>query len=196
MALRSAHGKAASLGALAVVESCPADELPDGIPAAPSGPVERGPDGRVTPEGARELGRRGGQRAAERRRYAAQLADQLGMAGEVGEALAPYVDAAREYAEAHLADLAQSVGGGRVGPGAASIVQSAALALAASRAMYSEGSRTGDHKLLGQAAQLADKSRVALLTAFELAAREGEARRERARDDSGRSIFARSEVAS
>jgi hypothetical protein len=96
--------------------------------------------------------------------------------GDVGPALEPYVAAAREFAEVHLHDLAQSVGGGRVGPGVASLVQSAALALAASRAMYAEGSRTGDHRLLGQAAQLADKSRVSILTAHELAAREAAAR--------------------
>lgn len=158
-----------------VVETCPADELPAGVPAATS-PVDRREDGTLTPGGARELGRRGGIAAAERRRFAAQLADQLGMA-EVGPALAPYTDAAREFATAHLADLAQSVGGGRVGPGPASMIQSAALALAASRYLYARGSVAGDAKLLGQAAQLADKSRTALLTAHELAAREAQARR-------------------
>jgi hypothetical protein len=175
MALRKAHGAAAAGGALLVIEHAPPDELPAGTPAAPSSPVERRSDGTVTPEGARALGRQGGIGAAERRRYASQLADTLGM-GEVGPGLVLYVDAAREFAEVHLHDLAQSVGGGRVGPGVASMVQSAALALAASRAMYAEGSRTGDHRLLGQAAQLADKSRTSLLTAHELAAREAAAR--------------------
>lgn len=171
MTLRKAHGSAAERGAVVVVETAPADELPAGLPAAPSGPVQRRPDGTLTPEGARVLGRYGGAEAARRRRLAASLADTCGIA-DVGDALQVYVEHAAEFAAAQLAQLAETVGGGMVGPGPSSIVQSAALALAASRYLYAVGSRTGDPKLLGQAATLADKSRTSLLTAHELCARE------------------------
>ena len=174
MPLRKAHGNAAAHGAVVVVEAAPLDEQPDGV-TAPTDPIERRPDGRFTAAGARVAGRLAGKASAHRRKFAARLADQLGMA-TVGDKLAPYVDAASEFASTQLAHLASTVGGGEVGPGPASVVQSAALALAASRYLYAKGSETGDAKLLGHAATLADKSRTSLLTARELAARDAEAR--------------------
>lgn len=175
MTWRKAHGNARRLGALVVVEGAPVDELPPGTPAEPTGPVARRPDGTVDADGARALGRLGGLRTAERKRFAAQLADQLGLA-DVGEHLQPYIGAAREFAEAHLCSLAATVGGGTVGPGPASAIQSAALALASSRWLYSLAAQTGDPKHATAAARLADQSRTALLTAHELAAREAQAR--------------------
>lgn len=172
--LRTAHGRARDLGALVVAETAPVDELPAGVPAAPESPVERRSNGTFTSAGARALGRRGGAEAARRTRFATLLADQLGMA-TVDPEMQPYVDGAKEFALAQRAHLAATVGGGVVGPGPASMVQSAALALAASRYLYARGS-SGDAKLLGQAARLADQSRAALLTAHELAAREAQAR--------------------
>ncbi len=175
MAIRKAHGRASETGALLVVETLPADEQPVGVPVD-TGPVGRRADGTFTPVGARVAGRLAGKVSADRRRFAARLADQLGLA-EVGAELAPYIEAASEFAAAQIAHLAATVGGGHVGPGPASIVQSAALALAASRYLYAVGSRTGDPKLLGQAANLGDKSRTSLLTAHELCAREGKSSR-------------------
>lgn len=172
MTLRKAHGKAAALGAVVVVETLPPDELPVGVPVS-TGPVERRSNGTFTAAGARVAGRLAGRASADRKRFASRLADQLGMA-EVGDELAPYIDAASEFATAQIAHLASTVGGGHVGPGPASIVQSSALALAASRYLYARGSKTGDAKLLGQAATLADKSRTSLLTAHEITAREAQ----------------------
>ncbi len=175
MALRKAHGTAAEHGAIAVVETSPADELPVGVPAEPVRPgVDYDPaTGRFLPGNA--AAERGGRALAARTRFAARLADQLGLV-EVGEELAPYIEPAREYAAAQLAYLAEAVGGGVVGPGPASIVQSAALALAASRYLYAEGSKNGDPKLIVQSAALADKHRMALHSAHELCAREAKAR--------------------
>ncbi len=175
MALRSAHGDYRdSAGALLVVETAPPDELPVGVPA-PTGPVERRPDGTFTAGGARVAGRLAGRRSADRRRFAARLGDQLGMA-TVGPELEPYVEVASEFASAQIRHLAETVGGGSCGPGPSSLVQSAALALAASRYLYASGSQTGCPKVLGQAAILADKSRTSLLTAHELVAREAQGR--------------------
>jgi hypothetical protein len=91
---------------------------------------------------------------------------------------APYLRLAREHREDHSLAVAAHVGGGRLSPGVSSIIASASLALAASRYMYDLGAQTCSPKLLGQAAQMAERSRTALLTAHELAAREAAARPE------------------
>ncbi|MFH1177446.1 MAG: hypothetical protein V1750_08570 [Acidobacteriota bacterium] len=174
MIWRRAHGTAAQYGALVAIETCPADGLPAGVPA-PSGPVGRRPNGTLTAAGGRALGRRGGLARATRRRYAARLASQLGLT-EVGADLRPYLEMASEWAAAQLLWLADTVGGGSVGPGPASIVHSAALALAASRRLYQQASEAGDPALFVSAARLADQSRQSLLTAHELCAREAKAR--------------------
>ncbi len=173
--LRKAHGAGAP--ALLRAETAPADELPEGV-AAPSSPTkaaERRPDGTLTTAGARVLGQAGGLAKAERVRFAARLADQLGLA-EVGEELRPYLDAAVEWSAAQRTWLAETVGGGMLGPGPSSIVQSSALALAASRWAYQKGSETGDDKLIALGARLADQSRQGLLTSHELCAREAKSR--------------------
>jgi hypothetical protein len=71
-----------------------------------------------------------------------------------------------------MTQLAATVGGGRVGPGPASVVSSAAQQLAASRWLYDLGARTGDAKALLDASRLADASRANLLSAHELTANE------------------------
>jgi hypothetical protein len=153
------------------------DELPDGLPA-PTGStltVARRADGTVTPAGAQALGKRGGEAAAARRKLRAQLAEQCGLA-VVGDGLGDYIDAAIEFATVHTAYLTEHVGGGELGPAPASMVQSAALALAASRAVYSKASETSDAKLYAIGARLAESSRQTLLVAHELAAKEAKAR--------------------
>lgn len=164
MTVRRAHGNGAD--ALVRVETPPADELRPGNGAATTGPVERRPDGTLTPAGARALGRLGGRRSQERRRLASELSEQLGLA-TIPDDLAPYIDHAADFATAQLTSLADQFG--EVGPGPASMVQSAALALAASRAAYAAGDAT-------KGAQLGDKSRQHLLTSHHLAELEAKAR--------------------
>ncbi|HZO15664.1 MAG TPA: hypothetical protein VFB62_20465 [Polyangiaceae bacterium] len=157
MALRKAHGNGAE--ALVRVETPPVDELGPGDAPDMAGLVQRRPDGTLTKAGARVLGRLAGLRSAEKRRFAAVLADQLGLV-TVPEHLKPYVDVATDFARAEVAKLGSMFGD--IGPGPSSMVQSAALALAASRAAYADGDgRTG--------ARLADQSRQLLLTAHHLA---------------------------
>jgi hypothetical protein len=75
-----------------------------------------------------------------------------------------------------MAQLSATVGGGRIGPGPASVVASAAMQLAASRWLADVGAERGDAKALGDASRLADASRANLLSAHELAAKEAVAR--------------------
>lgn len=166
MAVRKAHGRAKNLGAVVVVETPGADELAAASTAAHAGPVERHPDGRLTAAGARMLGRRGAMATNRRKRLAAELADQLGLA-TIPESLKPYIAHAREFARAQLTRLTDAFG--EVGPGPSSMVQSAALALAASRAAYASGDAS-------KGASLAEKSRQTLLTAHHVADLEAKAK--------------------
>lgn len=150
------------------------DELPAGIPA-PARPVPlRDAAGRLLPgAGTTELARAGGLAAADAR----QLGQLLGLwTPPEGHAYAPYARLAREWRDQHIAQLAASVGGGRIGPGPASIVSSAAMQMAASRWLADVGAETGDAKSLLDASRLADASRANLLSAHELAAKEAQAR--------------------
>ncbi|HEY2405213.1 MAG TPA: hypothetical protein VGI10_04385 [Polyangiaceae bacterium] len=173
--MRTAHGRAAKLGTLAVIETCPPDELPAGI-AGPARPeAERQGRGEFAPgAGTSAVARLGGLAAAETRKFARLL----GLVDfDESHPYAPYMRLAREHREDHGADLAAHVGGGRISAGVSSILASASLALAASRFLYDRGALAGDPLLLGQAARLADQSRTSLLTAHELAAREAVDRR-------------------
>jgi len=93
-----------------------------------------------------------------------------------GHPFAPYQRLAAEWRDDHLAQLAATVGGGRVGPGPASVVSSAALQMGASRYLHDLGAEVGDPKMLLDASRLADASRANVLSAHELAAKEAEAR--------------------
>lgn len=175
MALRTAHGKGAP--ALLRAETVPVDELPEGVPAPAKPPAAAGRDGKGKFGPGNPHAAAGGRAKARKMRLRAELADRLGLVDlPADSAFAGYVEHAAEFAAVELRRLAELVGGGEVGPGPASMVQSAALALAASRYMYSLGAQTGDGNLLGRAAMLADKSRQGLLTAHELVAREAQAR--------------------
>ncbi|MCA9624666.1 MAG: hypothetical protein KC731_36835 [Myxococcales bacterium] len=132
------------------VETPPADELQPGPGAEPTGHVERRADGTLTPAGAQVLGRLAGKRSAQRRKLAAQLADQLGLE-VIPDVLKPYIDAAREFATAQMVSLGMQFG--ELGPGPASAVHSAALALAASRAAYAEGDTDRGDKLAASSSQ-------------------------------------------
>lgn len=172
MTLRSAHGNGSA--ALVRAETLPVDELPEGVPA-PSrheSPRDRGEAGRFAP--GNTLARQGGQARAGKTR----LADRLGLSSmPEGAAFKPYKAAAVSFRRAQCAELAKTVGGGICGPGPSSIVASAALALAWSRYFSDLAAASNDPELAMRAVRLGDSSRQALLTAFELCAREAEARK-------------------
>ncbi|HEX7604996.1 MAG TPA: hypothetical protein VF316_25440 [Polyangiaceae bacterium] len=118
------------------------------------------------------LGRKGGQARARK----AALVASLGLRVVAdSEAWAPYDRAGREFARHHLDDLAK-LSGGTVSAAVATLVQSAAMQLAASRAMYDQASFTGDMVGLKAASTLANDSRQNILCAWELHNRESEAR--------------------
>lgn len=83
---------------------------------------------------------------------------------------------AEQWALAQLARLAETAGGGEVGPAAHALVSSAALAHGTSRWLYDESALRLDAALAGSAARLAAEARAHLLAAHELCAREASAR--------------------
>jgi hypothetical protein len=174
MAIRTAHGNAAKLGAIVVHENLPFDELARPVPTAePPGPVNRRSDGTVADsESAKELGRRGGQARA----LYGRILRSLGLVELAADhAFHPYEAAGQNYANAYIASLARMFDG-YCGEGPASIVKTAGMQLAVSRYFYDLGKQTGDAKLLGQASSLGNDSRVSAGSAYELQSRESEAR--------------------
>jgi hypothetical protein len=85
-------------------------------------------------------------------------------------AFKPYLNQARAFARAQVTNLARSVGGGECGPGAASVVMTASLQLAASRYLFDQAAASGDPELFLKAATLGDKSRGNLQAASDLCA--------------------------
>ena len=171
MALRTGHGAGAGVPR---VEVLPADELPRGRPG-PGRPVpNRGPGARFAKGPATTaLARAGGLAAAQAR----QMGRLMGLwVAPTDHPFAPYARLAREWRDGHMRELADTVGGGRVGPGPASIVATAALQLGASRWLADKGALEGDARLLLESSKLADSSRQNLLAAHELCAREAKAR--------------------
>ena len=175
MSLRAGHG---SGGGVPRVEVLPADELPRGVqaPEQAESTGERQGGGRFAP-GASTAQRAGGLAHREQTRLARRLS--------LGETFAdprftPYARAARAFRRAQVTRLARDVGGGHCGPAPASIVASAALQLAGSRFAF---------EVLGElqlGSKLANDSRQNLLAAFELCAREAEARVDHEGDDLAR----------
>lgn len=178
MALRSAHGDGARFGTGGPrIEVRPADELPRGVPSdtdpaqltAASEALRQG-------VGSSELSARGGKARGE----VLRMRKLLGLwEPEESHPYAPYMRLAREWRDEHCAELADTVGGGKVGPGPASVVATAAIQMAASRWLSDLGAQTGNAKALLDASRLADSSRQNLLAAHELCAREAQARLER-----------------
>jgi hypothetical protein len=111
---------------------------------------------------------------AEAKAMQGKLAALLSLGPELADEhpFRPYQRLAREWRDDHMRQLADRVGGGRIGAGVASIVSSAALQLGASRWLSDLGAMNGDVKMLLEASRLADASRQNLLAAHELAARE------------------------
>jgi hypothetical protein len=156
------------------VEVARADELPEGVPAPSRQEPARDAAGRLLPSpGTTALASLAGRAAAEAR----QLGQLLGLwEPPEGHSYAPYARLAREWRDDHMRELASTVGGGEVGPGPASIVSTAAIQMGASRWLSDRGADLGDAKMLLDGSRLADSSRQNILAAFELAAREAEAR--------------------
>ncbi|HMR05365.1 MAG TPA: hypothetical protein PKA88_06295 [Polyangiaceae bacterium] len=175
MTLRSGHGNGAGVPR---VEVLPVDELPAGVPAPPRPVPVRDDAGRFVPGAGTSALAREGARAAQESR---QLGRLLGLwEAPEGHAYAPYARLAREWRDDHVAELAATVGGGKVGPGPASVISSAALQMAASRWLSDIGAEQGDAKALLAASKLADSSRQNLLAAHELCAKEALARQSKA----------------
>ena len=175
MAQRRAHGTAAKNGTLVVNESVPFDELarPDPV-AAPHVPLAFREDGKIADSAtASALGKRGN---AKRWLYN-RILRTLGLV-ELGEdhPFYKYEFAGQEFADTYIASLA-TMFDGYCGEGPASIVKTAGLQLACSRYLYDQGKQSGDAKLLGQASQLGNDSRINAGAAYELQSREAESRR-------------------
>lgn len=172
MTLRRAHGTGAP--ALVRAETSPADELPLGVQESPqaSSGDERRANGTFA-KGARTAQAAGGRATRGKTRLAAKLG--LVRLPE-SASFAPYKASAATFRRVQCAELAKNVGGGVCGPGPASIVASAALALAWSRYFSDLAASTGDPDLAVRAVKLASDSRQMLLTAHELCAREAQAR--------------------
>lgn len=176
MALRSPHGSAKERGLPGPrVETTPIDEQPGGIPA----PARPDPSAGRREGGLFDAGNPwaeiGGRKRAEKARYATILADTLGL-GEIGPILRPEIlEEGQHFVRTKLAWIA-SIAGGEVGPGPASMVQSAALDLMASRYWYSEWTRTGDGAASDRGSKHAQASGQRLSAARDMATRDAECR--------------------
>ncbi len=171
MALRSGHGAGRGVPRIEVL---PAGEQPVGVPAPAGIPAPAAPDVRRRANGtladsasASKLGRIGGLTRAARSRELRAL-QRLGL-HETPAALAPYMDAAFEFAQHEVARLASDCGGGICPSNAAALVQAAARAMAGSCAAYAAGD-------LALGARLGAEIRSHLLGARELCVREATSR--------------------
>jgi len=156
---------------------CPrVDELPLGVPSASAELVSASASaaGAALRAGgdtaaAAELGRLGGLAKAAQDR-GLRVLEGLGLKGVAPANLAPYLADAEAFAEAEIARLAAEVGGGVCGPMPASMVQSAALELAGSRAAYAAGDTS-------KGSRFAAASRQNCLSAREMCALDAQARK-------------------
>jgi hypothetical protein len=160
MALRAGHGNGAGQPRIEVL---PAPELP---PATPGNAGQRDRDA---------LGRfvRGNMAARSQR-------TRPGPRGLVGvdrctPDFRPFARWGARYGAHRRRELA-SAHGGEISAGAGAIIESAALAMAASRYLDHRARQSGDADLFKQAAQLAQTARQHELAAWELCAREAAAR--------------------
>ena len=161
MTLRRGHGSGAGVPRIEVL---PADELP---PASTPVAVraDRDADGRFLR----------GNAAARAQRVRPGVRGMLGLERAHKDVLV-FAKWGRRYASHRRAELA-AAHGGTLSAGAGALVESAALALAASRFLYARGAELGDVELMRRASALANDARQNELAAWELAAREGAANR-------------------
>lgn len=169
--VRTGHGNGAGQPR---IEVPPADELPEGVPAA-AGPAEIRRDelGRPADDRSqRALASLGGQARAEQLRLE-RLLGRVDLPDD--HPLLPYRRDAADWRDAHLRRLATTVGGGECGPAVQAIVSTAALQHAASRWLFDRAAVEGSSKLALEASRLGDASRQNILAAHSLAALEAEA---------------------
>jgi hypothetical protein len=144
------------------------DELPTGVQAPEH--AEAGTErttGGTWVKGASTAQRKGGRALKNR----TALSHTRGLSNLLAlPAFAPYLSQAKAFAKQHVGTLARAVGGGECDAGAASVVTTAALQLAASRYLFDQAAETGDPDLFLKAAKLGDQSRANLLSARELVA--------------------------
>lgn len=156
MALRTGHGNGAGVPR---VEVLPPDELPTATSAHAVRP-DRSADGRFAP----------GNTAGRSRRIRATERGLLSVDTSLPE-YRPFARWGRRYGAHRRRELA-AVHGGELSAGVGAIVESAALAMAASRFLAHMASQSGDADLFQRAARLAESARQHELAAWELAARE------------------------
>jgi hypothetical protein len=160
MALRTGHGNGAGSPR---VEVLPPDELPPATPALTVAP-DRDQSGRFA----------AGNSVAKSKRLRPGLRGLTG-AETTSPSYEPFARWGRRYGAHRRRELA-SVHGGELSAGVGAIVESAALAMAASRYLTHLAGQTGDADLFQRAARLAESARQHELAAWELAAREAQAR--------------------
>lgn len=141
----------------------PPDELPSATGSDSDRP-QRTPDGRWAL----------GNTEARRNRVRPGRSGLAGIDATLPE-FKPFARWGGRYASHRRTELAQSHGG-QVSAGVGAIIESAGLAMAASRFLHSRAAQTGDAELFKQAAALAQTARQHELAAWELAAREAAAR--------------------
>ena len=171
MPLRAANGTGKA--PLLDIEPPRPDELPNPVPSDEPPPPDKWHDYRITSDIAAELGRKGGAAKAAR----VHFISTLGLAKiQESSPFLPYRKGAEAFVKAELASLAE-VAGGHVGPGPASMVTTAALELATSRYCFDQFANSPTEiDWARQGARLGDQSRMNLLSAYELAAKEAQAR--------------------
>ncbi len=160
MTLRSGHGKGRGMPR---VEVMPPDELPPATPGAPARP-DRDAQGRFVP----------GNRSGQQKRIKPGPRGLVGI-DKTSPEFRPFARWGARYGAHRRRELA-SAHGGEISAGVGAIVESAALAMAASRFLSSRAAETGDAELFKQSSALASTARQHELAAWELAAREAQAR--------------------
>lgn len=160
MTLRSGHGTGRGVPR---VEVLPPDELP---PAMGSDAVraERDSQGRFLP----------GNRSGSQKRLRVGPKGLTGI-DRTSPEFRPFASWGARYGAHRRRELAK-LHGGEVSAGVGAIVESAAIAMAASRYLSAKGAETGDPELFKQSSALAATARQHELAAWELAAREAAAR--------------------
>ena len=175
---RTAHGQAKKYGALAVIETAKPSELPGGVPGVPRPVPTRDSSGRFTKslqtqQASREAGSKGGKAKSQ----ALSLARMCGFA-ELGEEhpFRPYQKLMAQYQAQHTEAIALSVGGGTLSPGVVALIANAARFQAVSLFLHDQAVMTSTPALFVSSGVMADRSRTALLTAFEMAIKEAHSR--------------------
>lgn len=160
MTLRTGHGAGKGTPH---VEVLPPDELPPASPEA-TARADRDAAGRFA----------AGNSVASARKLRPTKGGALA-AAVVDPAFVPYARWGKRYAAHRRAELAK-LHGGSISAGVGALVESEALAMAASRFVHQRAAETGDADMFKRAAALATESRQAALAGWELAARESASR--------------------